>query len=104
MGEWRQVPLGELCHRVTSGGTPKRSCDEYYAKDESGHNWVKSSELADGYVRITMERITERGLSESSAELLPADSVLVAMYGATAGRVGLLKLDAAVNQIGRAHV
>jgi type I restriction enzyme S subunit len=59
---------------------------------------VKSSELRDGYVRETDERISDLGLQESAAKLLPPETVLVAMYGATAGRVGLLKTGAAVNQ------
>jgi type I restriction enzyme S subunit len=71
---------------------------EYYAHDGRGHPWVKSSELRDRYVRDTAERISDRGLRESAAKMLPADTVLVAMYGATAARVGLLKAEAAVNQ------
>lgn len=98
MSRWREVTLGELCDRITSGGTPKRTRADYYSNDGDGHSWVKSSELADGYVRGTVERLTDRGLEESTAKLLPIDSVLIAMYGATAGRVGLLKLNAAVNQ------
>lgn len=96
-GEWREIELGELCTRVTSGGTPKRSRADYFA-DDDGHVWIKSSELADRYVRSSSERISTLGLEESSAKVLPRRSVLVAMYGATAGRVGLLEVDAAVNQ------
>jgi type I restriction enzyme S subunit len=101
VGEWRNVELGDLCTRITSGGTPKRSCAHYYAGDGLGgfgHPWVKSSELRDRYVRETDERISELGLTESAAKLLPPETVLVAMYGATAGRVGLLTVSAAVNQ------
>jgi len=98
MGEWRTVELGHLCARVTSGGTPERSRLDYYTGDLLGHPWVKSSELRDGYVRETDERISDLGLKESAAKLLPPETVLVAMYGATAGRVGFLKIGAAVNQ------
>lgn len=59
---------------------------------------MKSSELRDWYVSTTREKITDEGLSGSAAKLLPADTVLVAMYGVTAGRVGLLKIEAALNQ------
>src|SRR4051794_9928765 len=95
---WNSVAIEELCERVTSGGTPKRSQSAYYASNGSGHAWVKSSELRDRYVRSSKERISNLGLRESAAKLLPPDTVLVAMYGATAGKVGLLKAEAAVNQ------
>lgn len=98
VGEWCTVRLEDLCTRVTSGGTPKRSRLDYYAGEPRGHPWVKSSELRDGYVRETDERISDLGLQESAAKLLPPETVLVAMYGATAGRVGLLTIGAAVNQ------
>jgi type I restriction enzyme S subunit len=95
---WHQVELAELCSQITSGGTPSRQRDDYYALGPEGHAWVKSSELRDGSVRATQERVSDLGLKRSAAKLLPAGSVLIAMYGATAGRVGLLKMDAAVNQ------
>lgn len=98
VAEWCTVRLEDLCTRVTSGGTPKRSRLDYYAGESRGHPWVKSSELRDGYVRETDERISDLGLQKSAAKLLPPDTVLVAMYGATAGRVGLLTIGAAVNQ------
>ncbi len=98
VSEWREVELGGLCIRVTSGGTPKRARPDYYAEAGDGFAWIKSSELRDGYVRGSSEHISRLGLDESSAKLLPAGCVLVAMYGATAGRVGLLEIEAAVNQ------
>lgn len=98
MDEWKQVELADLCTRVTSGGTPARSHPEYYAMQAHGHPWVKSRELRDRYIGATEEQISDLGLQNSAAKLLPPETVLVAMYGATAGRVGLLKIEAALNQ------
>ena len=92
---FEMVRLGDVCE-TTSGGTPARAKSEYY---EGGTiPWVKSGEVAQGYVRATEEKITELGLQNSSAKLFPVNTVLVALYGATTGEVGLLKIPAATNQ------
>jgi type I restriction enzyme M protein len=93
--EHQIVRLGDVCE-TTSGGTPLKSKSEYY---EGGTiPWLKSGEVAQGRVYHTEEKITPLGLKESSAKLFPVDTVLVAMYGATAGEVGLLKIAATTNQ------
>ena len=93
--EHQIVRLGDVCE-TTSGGTPLKSKSEYY---EGGTiPWLKSGEVAQGRVYHTEEKITALGLEESSAKLFPVDTVLVAMYGATAGEVGLLKIAATTNQ------
>lgn len=69
---------------------------EYY---ENGTvPWLKSGEVNQGYVYETEEKITQMGLKNSSAKIFPIDTVLIAMYGATAGKVGLLKTEASTNQ------
>jgi type I restriction enzyme M protein len=89
------VELGEVCD-TTSGGTPLKSKLEYY---ENGNiPWLKSGEVDQGLVYKSEEMITEKGLKNSSAKMFPSDTVLVAMYGATAGKVGLLKFEASTNQ------
>jgi type I restriction enzyme, S subunit len=80
---------------TTSGGTPNRSMGEYFG---GGIPWVKSGELHQGVVTATEESLTERGLAESSAKLMPPGTVLVAMYGATVGAVAVLGVTAATNQ------
>jgi restriction endonuclease S subunit len=81
---------------TSSGGTPLKSKKEYY---ENGTvPWLKSGEVNQGYVYKTEEKITPIGLKNSSAKIFPVDTVLVAMYGATAGKVGLLKTEASTNQ------
>jgi len=93
--EWPMVKMRAVCS-TTSGGTPSRSRNEFY--NGGSIPWVKSGEVAQGIVMKTEERITAEGLAKSSAKLLPIGTVLVAMYGATAGQVGLLGIDAATNQ------
>lgn len=98
MSDWKTTRLGDLCSHVTSGGTPLRSVREYY---EGGTiPWLKTGEVKKGYVWEAEEYITERGLSASSAKLIPADSLIVAMYGDgnTAGNVAINKVPLATNQ------
>ena len=59
---------------------------------------MKSQELLDGFVLSTEERITERALDESSAKLFPANAVMIALYGATIGKLAILSRSAATNQ------
>lgn len=89
------VKLGDICS-TSSGGTPKTTNREYY---ENGTiNWLKSGEVSNGLIYHAEEKITDLGLSNSSAKIFPENTVLIAMYGATAGQVGLLKVPSATNQ------
>ena len=90
--------LESICSRVSSGGTPSRKRAEYFTADLAGHLWVKSKELLDGSIHNTEERITDEGLNESAAKYFPANTVLVAMYGANVGQLGWLRRPATVNQ------
>ena len=78
-----------------SGGTPSRKVSEYYNGDIS---WVKTGELNDDYIFETEEHITQEAISHSSAKIYPTDTVVIAMYGATIGKVGILGTPAATNQ------
>lgn len=92
---WTWKPLGEVC-KTGSGGTPLSSRKEFY---EGGTiPWLVSGEVAQGNVREAKNFITAAGLENSSAKLFPRDTVLVAMYGATAGQVGILRFEATTNQ------
>jgi type I restriction enzyme S subunit len=91
---WAVAPLGDVA-RTSSGRTPDRSIAENYG---GGIPWVKSGELHAGVITDTEETLTEVGLRSSSAKLLPPGTVLIAMYGATAGVVGQLGVEAATNQ------
>ena len=91
---WVCAPLSDLAH-TCSGGTPSRADNSYYGGDIP---WVKSGEVAQGLVVSTEEAITEAAVANSSARVMPPGTVLVAMYGATAGKVGILGISAATNQ------
>jgi type I restriction enzyme S subunit len=88
--------LGE-CAQIASGGTPSRAEPAYWGGDIP---WVTTAEIDYSVIASTAERITSRGLAESSARLFPAGTILIAMYGngVTRGRVARLGITAAVNQ------
>src|SRR5690606_30809748 len=89
------IPLGE-CIKTTSGGTPSRKRMDFY--EGGNYQWVKSKELNGGYILDTEERITVEALKRSSAKLLPENSVLIAMYGATVGQFAIIGQEATCNQ------
>lgn len=82
-------------YKTSSGGTPSRKVPEYYTGDI---NWVKTQELDNGFIFETSEKITGDAIKKSSAKLFPEYSVLVAMYGATIGQLGILAKESASNQ------
>ncbi|OQY91147.1 MAG: hypothetical protein B6D38_00695 [Anaerolineae bacterium UTCFX1] len=92
--DWRWTKLGDVC-QTTSGGTPQRGVKEYY---NGNIPWVKSGELNDGLITSTEETVTQLGIENSSAKIFPAGTLLIALYGATVGRLGILNMDAATNQ------
>ena len=98
MSEWKKVKLGEICERVTSGGTPKANVSSYY--NPPTIPWLKTKEV--NYCRITETEnyISEEGLKNSSAKLISPNSVIIAMYGQgdTAGRIAINKIPLATNQ------
>lgn len=87
---------------MTSGGTPSRARHEFYTDGDI--SWVKTGELRDGYIESSEEKITAEAVRESSAKLLPRDTVLMAMYGATVGALGILNVPATCNQASCAMV
>jgi type I restriction enzyme, S subunit len=91
---WNVMGLGDIC-KTTSGGTPSRTRSDYYG---GSIPWVKSGELCDGIVYGIEETISEEGLKNSSAKIFKKGSLLIALYGATVGKLGILSRDAATNQ------
>ena len=83
VGEWQ------------SGGTPSRSNKSYYGGNIP---WLKTGDLNDGFILNIPESITEEAVANSSAKINPAGSVLIAMYGATIGKLGILTFPSATNQ------
>lgn len=93
---WTRLTIASICVRFTSGGTPSRQRPEYYVNGTIP--WVKTQELSDWVLYDTEERITPDALAASSAKLLPPNTVLMAMYGATVGQLGILGREMACNQ------
>lgn len=91
---WQLKKLGEVCH-TTSGGTPSRQKASYY---NGNIPWVKSGELDRGLILDTEEKITEEAVKNSSAKIFPKGTLLIALYGATIGKLAFLGIDAATNQ------
>ena len=88
--------VSDFCIDTKSGSTPSRTNNKYW---ENGTiSWVKSGEVHNNITLQTEEYITQLGLNESSTKLLPKDTVLMAMYGVTAGEVGYLAIEATTNQ------
>lgn len=92
--KYRTLPINALC-KISSGGTPSRSNKQYYGGTIP---WIKTGEVRENIITKTEEFITELGLQRSSAKLYPKGSLIVAMYGATAGRSAKLGIDATTNQ------
>lgn len=81
--------------QTTSGGTPSRERPDFYSGDVP---WIKSGELEDGVIVQTEEHISQAAIAGSSAKVFPSGTLVIALYGATVGKTGVLGLDAATNQ------
>lgn len=90
-----EVCLGDVI-KTTSGGTPSRQVEKYYCNGNA--HWVKSKELHHSYILETEEKITEEAISNSSAKILPENTVLIAMYGATVGEYAIIAEPMTCNQ------
>lgn len=92
---WTYKKVGDV-FKTYSGGTPIKSHKEYYENGDIP--WIRSGEVCRKYITKSEMFITQAGLENSSAKYFPIDTVLVAMYGATAAQVGILKIKATSNQ------
>ena len=91
----RNIILGDIIE-TTSGGTPSRKNMAFYTN--GNYCWVKSKELQSSFIIDTEEKITDDAINNSAAKLLPKNSVLIAMYGATVGAYGIISKDMTCNQ------
>lgn len=91
--EWK--PLESIAKKISSGGTPRTGVAGYYDGDIP---WLRTQEVDFREVWDTGVKITEKGLANSSAKWIPADCVIVAMYGATVGKVAINKIPLTTNQ------
>lgn len=92
--KWSWTTLGKI-GKWQSGSTPSRLNKDYYNGEIP---WLKTGDLNDGYITHIPEYITEKALNETSVKLNPSGSVLIAMYGATIGKIGILTYPATTNQ------
>lgn len=99
MGEvpahWRKDKISRMVEFSASGGTPTSTNESYYDGDIK---WVQTGELNDCEIFDTEKKLTVEGFKASSTKLFPAETLLVAMYGATIGKLGILKTEATTNQ------
>ena len=89
------VRLGDVL-KTAAGGTPLKSKKNYYKDGKI--KWLLSGAINQKEIFECNTTITDEGLKNSSAKIFPINTVLVAMYGATAGQVGILRIPAATNQ------
>lgn len=94
---WEMRKITHVTTLIGSGTTPKSDNEAYYL--DGSINWLVTGDLNDGYVIQTSSNVTEKALKDhSSLKLYPTGSLLMAMYGATIGKLGILKIEATVNQ------
>ncbi len=91
---WVKTTL-EYLGKWGSGGTPNRKYKEYY---EGNISWVKTGDLGEKYLFKSSEYISKLGLKNSSAKMFPKGAIVLAMYGATIGKVSILDIEASTNQ------
>jgi type I restriction enzyme S subunit len=91
---WEMKKLSDL-YNTSSGGTPKRDNPNYY---DGNIKWFRTNELQDNFLIDSELHISDDALKNSSAKLFPKNTVLMAMYGATIGRLGVLTEEASTNQ------
>ena len=91
--EWKA--LGDISLKISSGGTPQTGVSEYYGGDIP---WLRTQEVNFGDIWDTGVKITKAGLNNSSANWIPENCVIVAMYGATVGKIGINKIPMTTNQ------
>ena len=87
--------LGEICLNICSGGTPSTSHRDYYGGDIP---WLRTQEVDWKDIHDTGVKITKKAIDNSSAKLIPANCIIVAMYGATAAKVAINKIPLTTNQ------
>lgn len=92
---FRWTTIEQICNKVSSGGTPSTSIKDYY---EGNIPWLRTQEVDFLDIYDTGVKITEEGVRNSSANWIPANCIIVAMYGATAAKVAINKIPLTTNQ------
>ena len=90
-----KIRLGDLVN-TSSGATPLSSNKEYYENGDIP--WINSGEVGQYKINFAEKFITKEGFEKSNTKIFPKDTILVAMYGATAGKTSILNINACTNQ------
>lgn len=93
--DWRKDKIFRLAEFISSGGTPRSTNEDFYGGEIM---WVQTGDLDNGFIHESSKQITLEGLHNSSAKIFPKDTLLIAMYGATIGKLGILAREATTNQ------
>lgn len=93
---WEVKKITHIFPNIGSGTTPNSSDPSFY---EGNINWLQTGDLTDGYIYKTSKTITHKALQTySTLKIYPKNSLVIAMYGATIGKVGLLQIETTTNQ------
>lgn len=94
---WAIRKVAQIFHGIGSGTTPTSGSNKYYSED--GVNWLQTGDLNDGNINDTSKKITTTALIDfSSLKIYPKGSIVIAMYGATIGKLGKLNIETTTNQ------
>jgi len=95
MSNLKEVKISDLAEKIASGGTPSTKTTSYY---DGGIPWLNTKEINFNRITQTERTISNEGLTNSSAKWIKENSVIVAMYGATAAKVAINKIPLTTNQ------
>ena len=93
---WGVKQVKDICEKIQNGGTPRRNIKENWKNGTI--SWLSSGEIHSNIIIETKEKITEQGLSSSAAKYIPKLTTLIALYGATAGKVAINSKTITTNQ------
>ena len=93
---WEVIKCSYVFSGIGSGTTPKSSNENYYTNE--GVNFLQTGDLNDGYINDTTKKITDKALKEINLKIYNKNSLIIAMYGATIGKLGILNVCTTVNQ------
>ncbi len=93
---WNMNKIGWIYSDLGSGTTPDSNNNLYY--EDTGFNWLQTGDLTDGNITCTSKHISQLAVDDKHMRFYPVNSIVVAMYGATIGKVGYLKIKTSTNQ------
>ncbi len=94
---WEALKIAHLFSNIGSGTTPNTEISDYYSEVKE-HYWLQTGDLNDGYIRDTTKYLSDKAIRRLGLNIYPKGSLVVAMYGATTGKLGLLDIETSVNQ------